>query len=182
MDVCATRRSAEMTVLGVVGCGTIATAVIRGIGRSSAAKARVSRVVVNPRNAGNAKSLANEFPGWVTIAADSQAVLDAADTIFVGIHHKLAEEELPRLKFDAGRHSVISLMAIHATAALSKLTRLPLRDVYRAQPLPSVAKHRGKAPHWYQLGGAIGPLLPLPVGASPPRTTSVAAHMENDAK
>ena len=131
-----------MATVGVVGCGTIATAVIRGIGRC-AAKSHVAKVVVNPRNAANAKSLAEEFPGWVTIAADSQAVLDAADIIFVGLHHKHAPEELPKLKFDVQRHCMISLMAVVPTATLATLCSLPIKDIYRANPLPSVSQHRG---------------------------------------
>ena len=75
--------------VGVVGCGTIATAVIRGIGRiPELRKTHVSKVIVNPRNQENAQSLKDEFPDWVTIAPDSQSVLNQAEVIFIGLHHK----------------------------------------------------------------------------------------------
>ena len=79
--------------------------VIRGIGRC-AAKAHISKVklfvtrqlfdlvdctakvVVNPRNAGNAKSLADEFPGTLHshLASEKALTVTQLDGIFAATH------------------------------------------------------------------------------------------------
>ena len=47
------------------------------------------------------------------------------------------------LRFDPGRHVVLSLMAAVSTEELAEFTGLPTGSVCRAIPLPSVARHDG---------------------------------------
>ena len=50
---------------------------------------------------------------------------------------------LPKLKFDAARHTLCSLMAVVPTTTLASLSSLPLSRVYRGGPLPSISQGRG---------------------------------------
>ena len=59
--------------IGVVGVGTISSAAVRGLCRSSNAQ-----FVLSPRNAAKAQALEQEFES-VRIATDNQAVVDACD-------------------------------------------------------------------------------------------------------
>ena len=54
-----------------------------------------------------------------------------------------AREVLGCLRFDPGRHVVLSLMAAVSTEELAEFTGLPTGSVCRAIPLPSVARHDG---------------------------------------
>ena len=63
--------------IGVLGTGTIATAVVRGIAGDG------HQISVSERSAENSAALAAEF-GNVTVA-DNQAVLDRSDVVFLGL-------------------------------------------------------------------------------------------------
>ena len=54
-----------------------------------------------------------------------------------------AKEVLSGLRFDPGRHVLLSLMAAVPGEELASLTGLPPESVCRAIPLPSVARHCG---------------------------------------
>ena len=62
--------------IGVIGTGTIATAVVRGIAPDG------HQITVSARSAANARALAEAF---ATVAiAENQAVLDASDVVLIG--------------------------------------------------------------------------------------------------
>lgn len=88
--------------IGVIGTGTIASAVIHGIANDD------HQIVVSDRNAENAQALAAAYAS-VTVAAN-QDVLDAVDVVFLGTTDVVARRVLPDLEFRQD-HVVISLMA-----------------------------------------------------------------------
>lgn len=88
--------------IGVIGTGTIASALVRGIVRDG------HDIVVSERSAARSTALAAEF-GNVTVASN-QAVLDQTDMVFIGLMADAAREILGTLTFRPAQ-SVISLMA-----------------------------------------------------------------------
>lgn len=126
--------------IGFVGCGTMSSAIVRGL---CTLEAPPSRVVVSPRNAEKAAALQSAFPALVSVAASNQEVVDSSDTVFIGCLPKQTEEVTKALKFEP-RHTVVSLVS---TAPLKSLHEwcapVPATSVVRAIPLPPVAKHQG---------------------------------------
>ena len=67
--------------LGLVGVGTINSAVCRGLCTAEGSSAL--RILVGPRNAAKSAALAEAFPGIVTRCTSSQAVLDGSDIVLL---------------------------------------------------------------------------------------------------
>lgn len=88
--------------IGILGTGTIASAVVRGIAGDGHA------ITVSERGAAHAAALARDF-ACVRIAPN-QAVLDASEVVIVGLVGATAAALLPGLRFRPGQR-VISLMA-----------------------------------------------------------------------
>ena len=72
----------EGFTFGFVGVGTINSAVVKGL---CTCDTPPKAVVLSPRNAEKAAALKAAFPDRVTIADSNQAVLDAADWVFLVI-------------------------------------------------------------------------------------------------
>ena len=92
----------KMMRIGVIGTGTIATALVRGIAAAH------QHITVSNRSAENARALAQEFPN-VTVA-DNQSVLDQSDLIVIALMASAAPQILSGLQFRPD-HRVISMMA-----------------------------------------------------------------------
>jgi pyrroline-5-carboxylate reductase len=122
--------------LGFIGTGTIAAAIVRGLRRAGNSQP----IVVSPRNAGLAASLAIEFED-VTVADSNQKVLDQCDTVFIAVRPQVVDAVMGELRF-APRHCVVSLVA---TVSLQRLEGLvaPAGRLLRAVPLPFVAMGLG---------------------------------------
>jgi pyrroline-5-carboxylate reductase len=120
--------------LGFVGTGTIAAAMVEGLGGGA---------VLSPRGAAVAADLARRFPD-VTVAADNQAVVDQCDLVVLSIRPQVAEEVLRRLQFRPGQ-KVISLIAATQIDTLCGWIGHDL-PIIRAVPLPFVASRRGVTP------------------------------------
>lgn len=88
--------------IGVIGIGTIASAVVEGIAGDG------HDIAVSRRSAAQSARLASAHEG-VTVH-DNQAVLDCSDVIFLGLMANAAAEILTPLTFRADQR-VISLMA-----------------------------------------------------------------------
>ena len=86
--------------IGFIGVGTMNSAIVRGL---CTLPAPPERLVLSPRNAEKAAALAAEFPSLVSVAATNQAVVDAADVVFVGTLPAATEEVLRALKFRASQ-------------------------------------------------------------------------------
>jgi pyrroline-5-carboxylate reductase len=124
-------------MIGFIGTGNIASALVRGLCTSARPP---SRILVSPRNAGKAASLAAEFD-QVRVAVDNQAVIDACDTVILSVLPQAAEEILTALNFGAGQR-IISLIAVTPLDLTRRLVS-PAEHVVRAVPLPSAARGLG---------------------------------------
>jgi pyrroline-5-carboxylate reductase len=124
------------TVLGFVGTGTIAAAIIEGLCLTRPDQP----IIVSPRSADIGAALAARYRN-VTVAASNQAVLDAADVVVLAVRPQVADEVLAGLAFRPG-HRVISLIAT-VTLDYLRTATAPADTVTRAVPLPSVARRQG---------------------------------------
>jgi pyrroline-5-carboxylate reductase len=113
--------------LGFIGIGTMAAAMIEGLGGGD--------LVLSPRGAALAEGLAARLPG-VRVAASNQAVVDAASTIILAVRPQIIEEVTRALRFRPGQ-KVISLVAATQIESLRAWIGLDI-PVIRAVPLPFV--------------------------------------------
>jgi len=125
--------------IGVIGVGTMASAIVRGLCRAKLSIA--PRFVVGPRNAEKAASLAKEFPEAVRVASSNQEVIDSSMCVILAVLPKQAEEVLSALTFKAGQQ-ILSVIATLPVARLQSLVT-PATDCALATPLPAVAKRQG---------------------------------------
>ncbi len=127
-------------VLGIIGVGAIASAIVTGL---CAESPEGETILLSPRNPQRAAALAAAFPR-VRVAATSQAVLDGADTVLLCLRPQDAPEALDGLHF-APRHAVVSAMAGLSLAWLRD--RLgPVQSIARTIPLPAAARRRSTTP------------------------------------
>lgn len=119
-----------MARIGFLGTGEITAAMVRGL------KGQGHRILVSPRNATVAATLAAELPE-VTSAPNDQVVA-GSDVVFLCLLARVAEQVLPNLPFRAGQ-TVISVMV---DAPLAKLRQLcaPATDIVLTIPLPPIAQ------------------------------------------
>jgi pyrroline-5-carboxylate reductase len=115
--------------IGVIGCGTIAGAVVHGIAGDG------HQITVSERSAIHAQALANAYSN-VTIA-NNQGVIASSDVIFLGLMAKAAPEVLGELEFREGQR-VITFMAGATLEQADKLVR-PARAVAIMMPFPGIA-------------------------------------------
>ncbi|HXE06594.1 MAG TPA: NAD(P)-binding domain-containing protein, partial [Acidobacteriaceae bacterium] len=125
-------------VLGVIGVGSIASAMVSGLCRSGEPR----DVVLSPRNPKRAAALAAAYPG-VRVAESNEAV--ARESSLVLLCLRPADAGLLRgLPFRSDA-SVISVMAGISVRELGEIVG-PVGSIARAIPLPSVAVGRGVTP------------------------------------
>ncbi|HTN61004.1 MAG TPA: pyrroline-5-carboxylate reductase [Devosia sp.] len=122
--------------LGFIGTGTIAAAMVQGLSRAG----NTEPIVVSPRNAQVAASLAAALDG-VIIASSNQQVLDQCDTVFIAVRPQVVDAVMADLRFEP-HHCVVSLVATVSLARLAGLAG-PAAKLYRAVPLPFVASGLG---------------------------------------
>lgn len=124
--------------LGLVGVGTIGSAVVRGL---CSFEAGPRDFVLGPRNAGKAAVLAAEFPDKVRVAGSNQEVVDAVSCVVVAVLPRQGEEVLGALRFREGQR-VLSLIS---TLPLERLQELlgPGVECAIGVPLPAVAHRQG---------------------------------------
>lgn len=102
-----------MTTLGFLGTGHLAELMVRGLAGQG------YRLVLSPRNAAIAARLAAEH--GCAVADSNQAVVDAADGVFVSLPAAMGADELARLTFRPGQ-PVLSAMAGTGLARLQAVT------------------------------------------------------------
>lgn len=129
-------------VYGVIGCGTMSSAVVRGLARVEEGKRPVGKFVLYNPTEEKARRLQAEVEGAVAVevAAGNQAVVDASDWVFVGVLPKLVRPVLEPLSFRAGQ-TVVSMAAVVSTETLVEL--VAPATLVRVCPLPPVALHAG---------------------------------------
>jgi len=128
--------------IGVVGVGTIGSAVARGILSSPPEHlSHMPNFVLSPRNAQKSKALNEEFPNHTRIASSDQDVVDGADCIILALPGSVATQVIKGLKFHP-KQQVLSLVAAVNFTELQSLLG-PGIDTSLAVPLPAVAKRQG---------------------------------------
>lgn len=156
-----------MARVGFLGTGEITSAMVRAL------RGQAHSILISPRNATVAASLAAEVAG-VTVAPN-EAVVAGSDVVFLCLLARVAEEVLPGLPFRADQ-TVISVMV---DAPLAKLRQLcaPATDIAITIPLPPIAKGGCPLPVYpaspvlESLFGARNPVIPLD------SETAIAAHL-----
>ncbi|MEQ9261340.1 MAG: NAD(P)-binding domain-containing protein [Roseovarius sp.] len=116
--------------IGVIGCGTIARAVVEGIARDG------HDITVSERSAHHAAFLAENFEN-VRIA-NNQGVVDASDVLFLGLMAEVAQEVLGSLVFREGQVA-ITFMAGASLEEADALIR-PARATAIMMPFPGIAQ------------------------------------------
>lgn len=116
--------------IGVIGTGTIATAVVRGIANDG------HTIVVSKRSASKAAELAADFDN--VRVADNQDVLDRSEVVFLGLMADQAPDILGALTFRPDQH-VISFMA-GATLSETAVLVAPANASAIVMPFPGVAQ------------------------------------------
>jgi pyrroline-5-carboxylate reductase len=115
--------------IGVIGTGTIASAVVRGLAGCS------HDITVSERSQVQSSQLAAEFD-TVSIA-DNQRVLDLCDVVFLGLMAEQAGMILSALQFQP-HHRVISLMAGAELGQVADMV-VPARAEAVMIPFPAIA-------------------------------------------
>lgn len=133
---------------GFVGTGAITRAMVEGLSTGDAAP----EVVLSPRSADVSAALAARF-GNVRVAADNQAVVDAASCVVVATRPDDTRVVLAGLSFRPDQ-VVVSVVAGLRLDEL-RTAVAPARDVARAIPLPSVAAQQGLVPVFPSLPAAL---------------------------
>jgi pyrroline-5-carboxylate reductase len=124
---------------GFVGTGAITRAMVEGLSAVQPAP----EIVVSPRSADVSAALAARF-GNVRVAADNQAVVDAAGCVVLATRPDHTREVLADLRLAADQ-VVVSVVAGLSVDDL-RAAVAPTREVARAIPLPSVAVRQGLVP------------------------------------
>jgi pyrroline-5-carboxylate reductase len=125
---------------GVIGVGSIAAAMVVGW---CDGVADAPEIVLSPRSAERSADLAARFD-TVRVAADNQAVVDAADVVVVCLLPGNAVEVLSGLRFRPGQ-AVVSAVAGVDVARLREVVA-PASEVARSIPLPAVATRESVTP------------------------------------
>ena len=116
--------------IGVIGCGTIASATVHGIAGDG------HQITVSERSAVNSQALANAYSN-VTIASN-QGVVDASDVIFLGLMAEVASEVLGSLEFRQDQR-IITFMAGATLEQADELVQ-PARAVAIMMPFPGISR------------------------------------------
>lgn len=116
--------------IGVIGCGTIASAVVHGIAGDG------HEIAVSQRSAVHAEALSKAYENVVIM--ENQAVVDASDVIFLGLMAEIAPDVLGALTFREDQR-IITFMAGASLEEADALVR-PARAVAIMMPFPGIAQ------------------------------------------
>lgn len=129
--------------IGFLGCGLIASAIATGLAESSSSAFSIKHISVSKRSEKRSSELAAQFPSLVSVHTENQEVVDGSDIVFVCVLPQQVDEVLRALKFDASRHSIVSLVSTSTMNGLCKESSLPVEKVFKMICLPSVAHQDG---------------------------------------
>lgn len=122
--------------IGVIGTGTIATAVIHGIADDD------HQIFISSRNAQNAKALSDAYDN--VLICETQDIIDKSDVIFLGLMPDVATNILPDLSFRQGQ-TVISFIADLSLEAVGALVT-PAEAAAMMLPYPNIANGQSVIP------------------------------------
>ena len=140
-----TSQTSSVTI-GVVGCGTIASAIVNGLAKfqqrqqqqESSTCLQIERIVITKRSESKSKQLQSSYPKLVSISETNQQVLDLADIVFITVLPNQTASVLEQLQFTPQRHVLISLVSTCSIDMLCTYSRLPKQHVYKMICLPGV--------------------------------------------
>jgi pyrroline-5-carboxylate reductase len=127
--------------IGFVGFGTIASAIATGLATQQSVP--ISYLAVSRRSEKRSSALQKSFPDLVSIHDDNQQVVDTADIIFLCVLPEQTSSVLQKLKFDAHRHTLVSLVSTSTIEDLCRDAQLPPERVFKMICLPAVARCNG---------------------------------------
>eukprot|EP00943_MAST-04B_sp_MAST-4B-sp1_P005974 g5974.t1 len=140
--VTADNVSLPWPTIGVVGCGTIAAAVIEGLCKIE--NNPPNKIILCPRNAAKTAKLVKDFPTICNIATSNQDVIDNSQVVIIGLRTQVAKDVLTGLSFKNNKDiQVITLTSVISVNQMAEIIGLPIEKVAKAVPLPAVAHHRG---------------------------------------
>jgi len=139
-----------VTSYGVLGVGSIATAIVTGL---CDGVGEPPEIVLSPRNVERAEELAARLPS-VRVAANNQQVVDDSDVVIVCLLPAHAPEVLAGVEFRAN-HAVVSAVAGLPVSQLAGLV-MPATDIARSIPLPAVATRASVTPVYPATQAATG--------------------------
>lgn len=134
-----TNRGPLPETFGIVGVGTMTSAIVRGLMKATSGKS--PHFVLGPRNAEKAAQIAREFPGSVRVAGSNQEAVNDSKCVILGVLGPQADEVMRELTFRED-HKVLSVVAALKLDRLRELAA-PAKECAKAIPLPGVAKLRG---------------------------------------
>lgn len=164
------------TVIGILGVGHIASAIVNTLvsgpaGKAAAGKAAATagadqgeQILLSPRNAAHAAELAARYPGRVRVAASNEEVVAEAQTVFLCVRPQVAAEILGPLNFRADQR-IVSLLPMQMEQILPLVD--PAHDVVRTLVMPSCVERKQPVLYWPtpawapELVGRLGPGQPL---------------------
>lgn len=115
--------------IGVLGTGTIASAVVRGIAGDG------HKITLSQRSASHAQALAEAYDN--VAVGDNATVIEQSDVLFLGLMAEVARDVLPTLTFRADQR-VVSFMAGASLAEVAALVA-PARAEAVMMPFPGIA-------------------------------------------
>ena len=127
-------------IIGFIGIGKIASAVITGIYKSSIAQ---KKIIISPRNKETVKKLKKKFNS-IKIAKNNQEVVNKSDWIFLSVTPNVGGKIIKDLKFRSNQ-TVISFISTITLAQLKKAIKVKAKIV-RAIPLPPISLKKGPVP------------------------------------
>lgn len=147
--------------IGVVGVGTMSSAMVRGLCAAGA----TAKFVLSPRNAAKSAKLHAELPETVRVAKNNQEVVDSCQCVILAVLPKQADAVLSELTFRKGQQ----ILSVIATVGLERLRNLaaPATDCVVCVPLPAVAKRQGatialpERPFAKAICSALGDYVPV---------------------
>jgi pyrroline-5-carboxylate reductase len=148
------------TTVGILGVGHFAQYLVEGLRRGGDES---PRIVLSPRREGVARALAARYPR-VEVAADNQAVVDAADVVLLAVRAKDSVPVVNALKWRKGQRlvSMVAGTTIAALAAASPAT------IIRGMASAAIARHESTIviypddPRARALLEPLGPVLVMP--------------------
>lgn len=143
--------------LGVIGCGTIASAAIHGIAEDG------HQITVSERSARYSNALAEMYEN--VSVADNQSVVDSSDVVILGLMAEVAPKILSELQFRSEQR-IITFMAGASLEQANEMVQ-PARASAIMMPFPGISKGgtpimmQGDADLVREIFGARNSVFPL---------------------
>ena len=128
-------------ILGFIGIGKIATAVIEGIVKS---KIKYKKIIISKRNKVLSQQLRKKF-AKIVISDNNQDIINNSDWVFLSVTPTVGEKIIKDLKFRP-KQTVVSFISTITLVQLKKMIKTKNVDIVRAIPLPPISLKKGPIP------------------------------------